>query len=319
MDLSEVVTKLGRKGGSRFASEMVDFFNIDGLPRTEKYLMEASKAANGSLKNIKKIIEDESYRESCIKRLMKEGNERLARDLIMWGSNKDLGSKCDPILSRLNKFFGDETLYDIFSQDPHPEVNFEKWMREGKTIIIRMPKRKLGSASATLAHWVALKVLMTRFLMSDKDKEKHGCFIVFNEPEQVESLGLSNLMGRLATEGRKERLGTIFAFHHWDKLTRPLQNNLKAGGVNRFLFATDHRPTFEESKERLEPHFSIEEAMQTPKHYAIALLNTKEPLPPFMIHMLPPVPLQLRYDNSFLTKRHARMYGRSWQELQKVL
>lgn len=319
MDLTEVIEKLGRKGGSRFAMEMIDFMDLDGLARSQKYLMEASKASGGSLSNIKRIIEDETFRVNTIKRLMKEGNLRNANELLAWGTNDDLGNKCDAILNRLNMFFGDDTLYEIFAQDPMPGLDFEKWMREGKTIIVRMPKRELGNASNTLAHWVTLKVLMTRFLMSKEDKEKHGCFIVFNEPEQVESKGLSNLMGRIATEGRKERLGSIFAFHHWGKLSKELQRNLKAGGVSQFLFASDYKSTFEESKERLAQTFTVEEAFQTPKHYAIAILNGKESIPPILVHMSPPVPPELRYDNSFYTKRHAQLYGRSWTELQKAL
>lgn len=317
MDLTEVITKLGRKGGSRFALEMIDFMNLEGLARSEKYLMEAAKASKGSLSNIKRIIEDEEFRASRIEELIEEGHLRLADDLLKWGTNEELGNKCDAILNRLNMFFGDDTLYDIFAQPPKEEVNFEKWMKEGKVIILRMPKRKLGSASNVLSHWVTLKVLMTRMLMSDEDKEKHGCFLIFNEPEQVESKGLAKLMGRIATEGRKERLGSIFAFHHWGKLPDYLQDNLIAGGVNQFLFANDHKRTFEMAKERLHPTFTIEEALQTPKHYSIAILNTKEPLPAFIVHMLPP--RKERFDNSFLTKRHAQIYGRPWAELQQII
>src|SRR5690606_28120712 len=156
-------------------------------------------------------------------------------------------------------------------------------------------------------------------LMEQEDKDKHGCFMIFNEPEQVESEGLAKLMGRIATEGRKERLGSIFAFHHWGKLPSYLQDNLIAGGVNQFLFANDHKRTFELAKERLEPTFTIEDALKTPKHHAIAILNTNEPLNAFLVRMLPPVPEEKRLDNSFLTKRHARMYGRSWVELQQAL
>lgn len=318
MDLTEVIGKLGRKGGSRFALEMIDFMNLDGLARSEKYLMEASKASGGSLNTIKRLIEEEDYRLEKIESLMDEGYERLASDLIQWGTNEDLGNKCDAILNRLNRFFGDDTLHDIFSQEPKKEVDFEKWMKEGKVIIIRMPKRKLGAASNILAHWVTLKVLMTRMLMSEEDKDRYGCFMIFNEPEQVESEGMARLMGRIATEGRKERLGSIFAFHHWNKLPGYLQDNLIAGGVNQFLFANDHKKTFEMAKERLHPTFTIETALETPKHYAIAILNTKEPLHAFMIHMSPPIPEENRYDNSFLTKRQAQMFGRKWEDLQVI-
>ena len=319
MDLTEVISKIGRKGTSVFATEMIDFMNLGDLTRAKKLLIEASKASGGSLFNIKKIIEDETFRVEVIHRLLDEGNLRLAEELNQWGDNKELGNKADPILDRLNMFFGDDNLYDIFAQEPKKEVDFEKWMREGKVIIVRMPRRKIGNAAKVLVHWLTLKVLMTRMLMSEADKENHGCFMIFNEPEQVETRGLAELMGRIATEGRKERLGSIFAFHHWNKLPDYLQENLISGGVNQFLMANDNKKVFEKVKERLEPAFSLEQAIETPKHHAICLLNGKETIPPFLVHLSPPVSLNKRYDNSFLTKRHAKMFGRSWKELQKII
>ncbi|PUB17956.1 hypothetical protein C8K15_101155 [Paenisporosarcina sp. OV554] len=81
-------------------------------------------------------------------------------------------------------------------------------------VIIRIPNRKLGEiATKTLVHWITLKTFMTRMLM-DKEKQKNGCFIVFNEPEQCITEGLTKLMGLIGTEGRKERLGSLYAFHH---------------------------------------------------------------------------------------------------------
>ncbi|OIJ12636.1 ATP-binding protein [Anaerobacillus alkalilacustris] len=319
LDLTDVMNKIGRKGTSVFATEMVDFLNLGDLTRAKKILMEASKASGGSLFNIKRLIEDEEYRFEIIEQLEEKGNLRLAQDLMQWGDNKELGTKADPILDRLTMFFGDDNLYDIFAQPPKKEVDFEKWMKEGKVIIVRMPRRKIGNAAKVLVHWLTLKVLMTRMLMSEEHKEKHGCFMIFNEPEQVETRGLAELMGRIATEGRKERLGSIFAFHHWNKLPDYLQENLISGGVNQFLMANDNKKTFEKAKERLEPLFTVEQAMETPKHYSICLLNGKEVISPFLVHLAPPIPIEKRYDNSFLTKRHAQIFGRHWKELQQVL
>lgn len=316
MDLTEVIQKLGRKGASRFGDEMIDFLNVEGLARSSRYLREAAKASEGSLYNMKRIFEDQTYREQVQHRLIDQGNIRLAQEIENWG---DLDGKIDAVLNRLSMFFGNDTLHDIFAQQPKKEVDFSKWLAEGKTIIVRMPKRKLGSSAKVLAHWVTLKVLMTRMLMSEAEKERNGCFMIFNEPEQVESKGMSELMGRIATEGRKERLGSIFAFHHWNKLPSHLQDNLIAGGVNQFLFANDHKETFKRAAERLQPTFTLEQALQTPKHYAIAILNTKEPLPAFLVHMLPPIPDKDRLDNSRLTVQHAKQFGRPWRDLQNAL
>ncbi|MEH6891869.1 ATP-binding protein [Bacillus sp. JJ864] len=317
LDLTEVITKLGRNGASRFADEMIDFLQVDGLNRSEKYLTDAAKASKGSLFNIKRIIEDEDFRVSRIQELINEGNLRLANELIHWGDNEQLGNKCDPIITRLNRFFGNERLYDIFAQDPLKDLDFAKWMKEGKVIILRVPNaRGLGEhAVKTLVHWITLKAFMTRLLMS-KEEQENGAFIVFNEPEQYESEGLTKLMGRIGTEGRKERLGSIYAFHHWNKLQTSLQENLQGGGVQQFLFMNDHTRTFELSKHRFEETISLEQAYKIPAYHAIISVRAGgEVQPAFICKMAPPIKQQ--YDNSFLTKRHSRMYGRPWTDLQE--
>ena len=318
MDLTEVINQLGRNGASRFADEMIDFMQIEGLARSSKYLKAAAKAAGGSLFKIKQIIEDEDFRIDVIAQLIERGNQRLAKELMTWGTNDDLGSKADAVLNRLDQFFGNDVLYDIFAQDPIADVDFAKWMKEGKVIILRIPNRKLGEmATKTLVHWITLKTFMTRLLMT-KEEQKNGCFIVFNEPEQYESEGLTKLMGRVGTEGRKERLGSLYAFHHWNKLSPSLQENLQGGGVQQFLFMNDHTKTFDLSKHRFEDTIPLEDAYRIPAHHAIVSLRVEGELQPaFICKMSRPV--KPEYDNSFLTKRHVRMYGRAWQELQEIL
>lgn len=319
LDLTEVISKLGRSGASRFADEMIDFIQLDGMSRSEKYLTDAAKASRGSLFNIKRIIEDEDYRADRIEQLLDEGNKRLANDLIGWGDNESLGSKCDPILHRLNRFFGNDRLYDIFAQEPLKDVDFSKWMQEGKVIILRVPNgRGLGElAVKTLVHWITLKTFMTRLLMT-KEEQKNGCFIVFNEPEQYESEGLTKLMGRIGTEGRKERMGSIYAFHHWNKLQPSLQDNLQGGGVQQFLFMNDHTKTFDLSKHRFEDTIPLEEAYKIPAFHAIISVRAAGEMQPAFICKMQKPPKKM-YDNSFLTKRHTKMYGRAWRDLQQVL
>src|SRR6185312_6195445 len=49
LDLTEVVTALGRLGASRFADEMIDFIDLGGHTRSRRFLREAAKASGGSL------------------------------------------------------------------------------------------------------------------------------------------------------------------------------------------------------------------------------------------------------------------------------
>jgi hypothetical protein len=319
LDLTDIVHKLGRDGASRFGDEIVDFLQMGDLTKSKHILRIAAKASGGSLFNLKKILTNEDYRFSIIKELRKDGYTRLANELENdIGTDNELANKADPILDRLGDFFDNEKLHDVFSQPPIPEMDFEKWMTEGKVIICRIPSRKLGPAAAkTLVHWLILKVIMTRMLM-DKAGQENGSFVVFNEPEQYATEGLTKLMGRIGTEGRKERMGSLYAFHHWNKLPQSLQENLQGGGVHQFLFYNDHKLTFEKSAHRFEEQISVEEACKMPKHYAIISVRVGDILQPaFICHMKPPV--KPMYDNSFLTKRHARMYARPWKELQNIV
>lgn len=319
MDLTEVVSSLGRNGASRFADEMIDFMQIDGLNRSEKYLTESAQASGGNLYNVRRIIEEEEFRVDTIERLIKEGNIRLANKLASWGTNEQVANKCDAIINRLNRFFGNERLFDIFAQEPIPELDFRKWMSEGKVIIIRVPNgRGLGEhAVKTLVHWITLKTFMTRMLMS-KEGQKNGCFMIFNEPEQYESDGLTKLLGRIGTEGRKERLGSIYAFHHWNKLSPSLQENLQGGGVQQFIFMNDHKKTFDLSKHRFEDTIPLDEAYRLPAHHAIVSIRANKELQPAFICKMNP-PIKSKYNNSHLTKQHTKKYGRAWSELQQTL
>ncbi|MEC1697775.1 ATP-binding protein [Schinkia azotoformans] len=322
LDLSEIITKLGKRGANRFAKEMVDFLNLEALTRSKRYVRTAGKASAGSLFLMKQLFHDEEFRAYRIEELKKEGKVNLANELEQWGDNSELGSKADGVIDRLDDLFGDETLEQIFSQPPHPDINFEKWMKEGKVIIIRLPKKILGElAIKTLLHWISIKVYMTRLLMSQDDKDKHGAFLVFNEPHQFMTDGLEKFMKYIALEGRKERLGSLFAFHHIGLLPDKLAKDLQAGGVNQFLFANDYEDTFKRVEKQLEPTFTVDSAMSIPEFHAICLLRFGgQKHHAFLVKMIdPPRERMKQFDNSFITLRHARMFGRHCDEVEKMI
>ncbi|XKK29720.1 hypothetical protein HFP64_28175 [Bacillus sp. AC79A.1] len=86
----------------------------------------------------------------------------------------------------------------------------------------------------------------------------------------------------MCTEGRKERLGSIYAFHHWNKLKPSLQENLQGGGVQQFLFMNDHTKTFELSKHRFEDTISLEQAYKIPAHHSIISVRAVEKCNPHL-------------------------------------
>jgi hypothetical protein len=347
LDLTEVMSKLGRKGADRFANELIQFLEVDDMGQSRKLLRNFAKACNGSLYQLQQLLEDESFRVKRIKKLRKEGNTRLAdeldkyttiieqeaktntkgevtsvKDKVIRDGQKTLDGKAAAILNRLDSFLGDDTLFSIFAQPPKSEMSFEAWMREGKTIIIRVPDRILSQiAVKTLVHWITLKVLMTRLLM-DNEGQENGAFIVFNEPQTYlkENAGLADLMARIAVQGRKERLGSIFACHHIGQI-KEISEDLISGGVHWFLFKNDNKKTFEALETELKPNFDVESAMRTEKYHAINILNFGgDRKPAFLVKMLPPSYERYQaFDNSFLTRRHASLYGRPVEEIENLI
>ena len=77
----------------------------------------------------------------------------------------------------------------------------------------------------------------------------------------------------------------------------------------------DHTKTFDLSRHRFEDTIPIEDAYKIPAPHAISV-RADNGSPAFICKMAPPVKTQ--YDNSFLTKRHARMYGRSWHDYKGI-
>jgi hypothetical protein len=346
LDLTEVMEKLGRKGADRFANELIQFMDIDDMGQSRKVLRTFAKACKGSLYYMQQLLEDEALRVQRVKELREEGSHRLADELdkfttiieqevktnakgetnvkekVARDGQKSLDGKASAILNRLDAFLGDETLFSIFAQPPKPEMSFEQWMREGKTVIIRVPDRVLSQVAVkTLVHWITLKVLMTRLLM-DNEGQENGAFIVFNEPQTYlsENPGLAELMARVAVQGRKERLGSIFACHHIGQI-KEIAEDLISGGVHWFLFKNDHKKTFERMESELKNAFDVEAAMRTEKFHAINILNFGgERKPAFLVHMLPPSYERYQaYDNSYLTKRHASLYGREIDLIEELL
>lgn len=336
MDLTEIVAKLGTNGMNRFAQELIDFFgDLESMGQSRSILREFAKASGGSLFAIKRLLEDEEFREQRSQELRKEGHVRtsdfLDKFATEWGNDakgapkiirdgqKTLDGKASAILNRLDEMLGDDTLFRIFAQPSSPDIDFERWIREGKVVILRVPNRKLGALSAkTLIHWITLKIFMTKLLMAPSEGQ---AFVVFNEPHQYLTPGLKALMQRIVLEGPKWRLAGIFAFHHFSLLDYGLDDDLISGGINWFLFANDNRKVFEKLEAQLKPTFDVDLALMTEAYHAIMLARFGgRRQNAFLIRALaPPSERLLQYDNAFLTRRHSRMYGRHWQEVEKML
>jgi hypothetical protein len=94
LDLTEVMEKLGRKGSDRFANELIDFFgDLESMGQSRKILRAFAQASNGSLYNIKRLLENEPFRVETAKKLRNENKKRLAEEIEKYLSEYELVEK----------------------------------------------------------------------------------------------------------------------------------------------------------------------------------------------------------------------------------
>lgn len=320
---SIVSTTNERIASSRLAQELVNFFMGDDLTnhQTREYLREAAKAVNGDLLGIRSMFLDQTFRRERIAELRSKGRDTsLLEDFDQMSDGKQ-GQIYGPVMVRLGEILGDEALRPIFCQRPKPETDLGKWMAEGKVVIYRVPSRDLGEmAVSTLAHWIVLTVFLTKLARGGPPT-----WLILNEPHQYLSDGFVHFAKRLLAEGPKYRLAPVFMFHHFKQFHAypEFVEILLSSSLNWHVFKNTNDGVYQRLKGYLEPTFEPEQAMNATgrfQYIASWLGPNGEYQTPFLANALPLVGDRYEaQDNSFLTKRHSRQFGRSIDEVEREI
>jgi hypothetical protein len=296
--------------------------------QTLEYLREAAKVTGGDIIGIKHMFTNQKYRKQKIKEyedifdmdIWEDFDSMTDKNGVMSGKQGQLAA---PILRRIGQIMGSEFLKPIFCQIPNPEMDLYKWIDEGKVVIFRFPKADVASerVKELLSYWIILNVFLIK-LAQDGKHQALGTYLVLNEPHQFLSKGLIHFLERMLYEGRKLRLAPVFAFHHFQQFKK------YPGFVDLLIGANPNWHIFKNSNinmyEKLMPFLS--KTFETPQQafeatkayqYIACWLNLEaEYEAPFVADALPLV--WNRYesqDNSFLTKRHSRQFGRPIEEV----
>ncbi len=306
---------------NRIAQELTSFLMGDDVSnhQTREYLREAAKLAGGDLEGIKRVLMDEGYRKEKVRVLQEQG-----RDVSFWEHYGTLTESrqsqiISPILMRLGELMGDDMLRPIFAQKPNPEMDLRKWIHEGKVVIYRIPSRDIGEMNVkVLVHWIVMVTFLTKLSMG---REGASTFLVLNEPHQFLSPGLIHFCQRLLVEGPKVRLSPVFLAHNFKQLPGDFVEILISSSLNWHIFKNTNDHVYQRLANYLYPTFTPEMAMAATKRFqyiASWLDHEGEYQPPFMMSAPPMV--DDRYpgqDNSWLTKKHSRLYGRNIREIEK--
>jgi hypothetical protein len=323
--LNEVVAK-SENAGNRLANDFANIFEVADAGRTRTYLREAVKACEGDLLQVRLLLLSPAFRQRKIEEL--EAQEKFyAVEFWRAYDNESSGQQSEirkPILTRLDEIFGDDHLKNMFGQKANPEIDFSKWLKEGKVIIVRVPNSHPDlseEAVKTIAQWIVLKTFYTKLVMAEKD----CCsFLVLNEPHQFMSDGLTKTLKRMLRECPKWRLSMLFAIHDFEPSTVPREfvDVLIGASLNWHIFKNTNDKVYSRLKTYLKPTYTPEQAMeQTPKYHSInSFFIGGEYKEPFLMYSLPPANERMNtLDNSFLTLRHSQLYGRKREEVEREI
>jgi hypothetical protein len=313
--------EMSRALANTIAGELTQFSMGDDWAnhQTREYVREACKASQGDLLGMVSMFVHPGYRKTILGHLCASG-----RDTTLWDdydkmSEGKQGQIAGPILVRLGELMGDDALRLMFCQRPSPELRLLEWTRQGKVIIFRAPKRGglTQSAIQTLAHWITLTCYLIKLRLGT---EGAGTFLVLNEPHQFITPGLTQLLSNVLVEGPKMRLAPIVVFHNFKQLPGDFVQILMSASLNWHIFANTNDEVYRRLEFYLQPTFSPEEAQRATGRYQYILANLTEHgdyATPILVNALPLVgdryPTQ---DNSWLTLRHSRQYGRPAEEVE---
>lgn len=311
-----------RIASNRIAQELTNFLMGEDREnhQTKEYLQEFAKAVMGDIIGVKLLCLSHQFREETINELLEKGRDVTALRGFHEMSEGRQQQIAGPILVRIQQLLGDEFLKPIFGQNPNPAIDFAKWMREGKVVILRIPSRELGEeAVKTIVYWITLVTFLTRIRMDDA-MDEGGVFVVMNEPHQFMSKGLAYFMKRMFAEGPKYRIAPIVILHNFNQIEdKAFVQIMLSSSLNWHIFKNSNIKVYQELELYIEPTFTPETAMKTTKrfHYIACWLDDEgEYRDPFMVKAPDLVADRYdSYDNSYLSREHSKIYGRPIDEV----
>jgi hypothetical protein len=313
-----------RIASDRIAEEITEFLMSDGDGdrfQTEDYLREASKAVMGDPLGIKLMFMSEYFRNKVIEEKQDTFDMDIWKDYDKMSEGKQ-GQLYAPVMRRLGQIMNSEFLKPIFCQKPNPAMDLYKWIDEGKVVILRIPTGQISERQVEiLVYWIVLNVFLIKIAQGGQSKAA-GTYLVLNEPHQFLSDGLVHFMERMLSEGPKYRLAPIIVFHHFSQFKKypGFVDMMLAASMNWHIFKNTNIETYKKLMPYLSNTFDApEQAFETTKRFqyiSVWLNSMGEYERPFITDALPMIGDRYEsVDNSFLTKRHSRQFGKPIKEV----
>lgn len=284
-------------GKTRLSSTAIDFFKIekDTTGQTGRFLRAMMLSMEtGRMEELIEIMEDEDRLDRAISSLTKPEEKLALKTMQTYKgySESQRRQVTAPIYNRLDTIMGDPLLAKCLSSKN--EINMVDIFREKKIFVFDFSDEDLTSAQQD----VFINLLFSKIdLAMPLRKKLYGekaltpFFILCDEPAKY--LRSSEIWEALTVQGRKWRIGFVWAFHYFAQLSDKFQKSIRDSLPHYFFFATS-KNQWRDFDEEIKP-FTLDNAMKLKAFHAICRIYSKTGYyKPFIAHMTPPPTIAYR-------------------------
>ena len=286
--------ELGNAGKILRAVEMAS--GTGNYARLKKFLQAAVQTVvvdpDATMRDLSRIFRDDAYRNDL---LTKVDNPILDET---WGDYDDYNLSIregvrDPVLSRINPFYGNQTLYRMFCH-PHG-LDFAEYIRTRKIILVSLniDSRSMSKDEEEMIGALLIAQLQMAGMEQEVDSSLAPFYIYIDEVERFVTDSLDTIL----SEARKRGLSLILAHQFLYQIRGNLLKSVMANVDTRVVF----RCSLEDAKEftpYMGGQFTDEDVITLSNHRAIVKTQyTQYPgaspvsLAGFGIKTLEPVPV----------------------------
>lgn len=192
--------------------------------------------------------------------------------------------KIEGILDRINVILKDLYLRTMMKTEINYDINFQKFMDEGKSVIIQLPEHTF--TNKTIKDTI-ITYFMGRIWLSALQRKNPSkiCHIITDEIHQAPTC--CNLLSGIIVEGRKFGIDFYFTTHYL-KQFKTLLDAIKSAGTSYMLLAGTEKENFTLLKEELMP-YDIEDGLELEPFTSLNLINCKNKYVKFISKLPSPI------------------------------
>jgi type IV secretory pathway TraG/TraD family ATPase VirD4 len=187
-----------------------------------------------TLVDVLKILSDASFRKKVVDKYCDDTIKNFWYNEFNKMSERLRSQAVSPIQNKVGQFVNSPTIRNIIGH-PHSTIDLQKFMDEGKILIINLSQGKIGEDNAALLGAMLItKMQLAAMSRVDMDEEKRRDFYLY--VDEFQNFATSSFV-KILSEARKYRLNISVANQYMGQLTDDMQKAIfgNVGTLASFL------------------------------------------------------------------------------------